>query len=234
MEISWVNILADLLLVLAMVVCTFVGKARGFIKTFFGFFGSLIAFVASTFLSRPVGNFLMEKIILPPMRDFVKSKAAEIVGSGAEGLESGALLSAGDEFFSRFGVNTEQVKTYADEMGSEGAENLTDVLAEYIASPLASAVGVALAFILLFIVFAVLIRVLVKVFDLIARLPILNFSNRFLGAGVGFLWGVLIAVLLATALTILTPTIQSSENPFLSGFSPEKTYLLRFLNKIQF
>jgi uncharacterized membrane protein required for colicin V production len=229
-----INILADILLVCVIVLCAFIGKTRGFIKTFFGFFGSLISFLFASFLAKPVGAWLGKTFFLSPIKAYIMKSVSDQIGGSVEEAGLTGFLSAGEEFLSRFGVNTQLISSHAEEMGEEAVENTADSIAEYIGTPIADSIGSFVSFILLFILFLIGVRILVRILDLFSRLPGLNFSNRFLGLGVGLLQGLLVSVLISSALCIVAPGIQSVSGDFFSAFDPEETILVQFFSKFNF
>ena len=48
----------------------------------------------------------------------------------------------------------------------------------------------------------------------------------------GAVWGLFLAVIVSGVMMYLEPMLQGSENEFLSAFDVERTYLIRFLSKI--
>jgi len=227
------NLILDLLIVAVVVLCAWIGKTRGFIRTIFGFLGSLISFFAASILARPVGNFLAEKFFSPAITRYFSALLSEQAQTEASKIDFSNLPEACNEVLVRFGITSEQIGNLVEQGATSGAQALEKV-AEFVVTPVAMSVGFAVAFVVLFVFFAVLIRILVKALDLISRLPILNFSNRILGLAAGALWGLFLAVLLSALLRISEPGLQGSGVPFLQNIDLEKTYLIRFLSKIDF
>lgn len=223
------SFLFDLALVAVIVLFAFIGKKRGFIKSFFSFFGSLISFFLSTLLAHPVGDFLAEKLISPALERIFVSRLSEAVG-GASNVDFSDLSEAGRQVLSTFGISADEAASFVAAKADEVGESAVDALAAHVVAPISEAVGFALAFVLLFVIFSVVIRILVSVLNLIAKLPFLNFSNRTLGLLVGAVEGLFIAVLLSELLFLSEPYLQGSDMPVLSGISLTETYLARFLS----
>ncbi len=225
------NWIADLLIVLILVLCTLIGKKRGFIKTFFGFFGSLIAFVVSSVLSKPVGTFLAEKCFSPVMNRVLLEALREKIGS-VETVDFSVLPESAAEILEKFGTNADSINSFLAAQSELAGQQLQDAVLDFIVRPVSIAAGVSVAFIVLFLVLAVGIRILVRALDLISKLPILNFSNRFLGAGIGFVWGVLLAVIVSAILTVAAPAMQNTA--LFAAFHPDETILVKLFSKLDF
>ncbi len=227
-----INILVDVILVLIVFLCAFIGKIRGFIKTFFGFFGSLISFIVSSLLARPIGMFLSEKVFFPIIKGVIRSRV-ETAMTGS--LNVSDFLSAVEDapsVLEKIGVKWEDLLRHIEGQPFDSAQELAESAFDYIARPIASSVGHITAFVALFIVLSIAVKLLVKVLDLISKVPFLNFSNRFLGFAVGALWGVLIAMIVSSVLVLAVPALQSSPQSFLAALDPNKTYVLKFLNQL--
>ncbi len=223
------NFLFDLVLILIIVLCTFIGKKRGFIKTFFGFFGSVIALVLSSIFSRPVGAWLADSFFSPSLSKFFLNSIGENVGS-VEFVDFAKLPNSVQHILEKFGTDSEKISEFVSEQSDMAQQQLQNAVVEYVVNPIATAVGQAVAFVILFIVLTIGIRILVRALNLIAKLPFLNLSNRFLGAGIGFLWGLLIAVILACVLAACAPALQNSA--LFSDFDPDKTIFVKLFSKL--
>ena len=217
--------LLDLLVVGILALCIWNGKRKGFIKTFFGFFGSLIAYFLASLFALPVGN-LIGDAIYPSMKDkFIASVAAR-AGASAENLDATQLPEACNEILHPFGYDAESLSDFAS---AEGVGTLEGV-AESIVRPVADSVGFAIAAVLLFIVFLVLIRILVHCLDLLAKLPGLKFSNKVLGSVAGGLHGAFLVILLSSAWMLIYPGI--SEESFFAQLDPDHTILFKLFGAI--
>ncbi len=75
------NIICDVLLVLVIVLCAFFGRRKGFVKTFFDLFGTILAFFAAFFLNKPFAAFLSEKIFHPPLSNRFTESLRKAAGS---------------------------------------------------------------------------------------------------------------------------------------------------------
>lgn len=223
------NLLCDTLVLALIVICAMIGKRKGFIKTFFGFFGSLIAFVFSSVAARPLGKLLSEKMIFPALRKYF----IEALTQKANSMELSALPEDALSFLEQFHFSKADLESFLANQASFGKEAI-ESLADTVIKPISDSVGHAVSLILLFAILAIVIRILVKVLDLISKLPLLNFSNQTLGLLAGVLWGVLLSVLFSSVLRLTEPILQGSATPFLSSFDYEKTYLVKLFASFDF
>lgn len=89
--------IADILVVLAVALSALDGKRKGLMKTLFGFFGTMAAAIAASFLKEPAYEFLGKTALFGNLRKSVESGVSEkLAPEGAEGIASGAAKIAGD------------------------------------------------------------------------------------------------------------------------------------------
>ena len=227
------NMIFDALILLVIILSAWIGKKRGFIKTFFDFFGSLISFILASVLAKPVGSFLSEKYFEPAVRRFFVDAFLEKAGTDAQSIDFSALPEPCKELLQRFQFSSADLEKVVSDTKETGAD-LLDRIASSVAGPIASAIGYAVAVFGLFLIFLFVLRLLVKLLDLIAKLPGLNFSNRSLGLLAGVALGLVLAVLLSSLIVLSEPLICKSEYAFLQSFDSKKTVLVRFFSSFDF
>ena len=224
------NITSDLVLAAILILAAVIGRKRGFVKTVFGLFGSVIAFVASFFLCRPFGSFLEEKIFLPRLSERFLSSLEEVSGTVRDQLNFSSLpeTSGVSDLLKRFGTNASAVSSAAS------GQSTAQAVAEKVVSPFSHMISIAAAFFIVFIAVTLLLKLAEVLLDLVAKIPGLKFSNHLLGLIAGLVWGVLLVAILSALLSELAPFIQSAASPFFRDFDPEKTFLLRFFRHFDF
>ncbi len=225
------NLICDTLIFLLIIICALIGKKRGFIKTFFGFFGSLIAFIFSSIAAKPIGEFFSEKLFFPALKKYFLESLSQKASLATESVDLSALPEPCLDFLQRFGFSENDLSEFLSNQAASGSLALEN-LADTVIKPIADSVGHAVALIVLFVLSAVAIRILVKILDLVSKLPFLNFSNQTLGLVAGILWGLLLSVILSSLLVALEPAIRGSENAFLASFDSAQTYLVQFFSSL--
>lgn len=226
------NIILDLLVILIVVLFAFIGKTKGFVKTFFGFFGSIISFIFASVFAKPIGTFLSGKAIFPVLKKYFLATLSEKAGEKIQTFDYQSLSETAKEFLLRFQISEEKVQPFSISAQDSFVE-AGEKMAETVLTPFSESIGYAIAYITLFIVFSIVIRILVKVFNLFDKLPIIRFSNHFLGLIVGVLWGVLIAFLFSNLLALAEPVFFDSKYDLINCIDIEKTFLVKYLSSFE-
>ena len=206
------------------------GAVRGFVKTFFGLFGTILALVAALFLLSPLSSFLQEKWIGPGLSDFFLSRLTEETQQEADEIDFSALPESASALFDRFGVSKEGLNETLRNAGKNVGRELARTLAEKAVASAASFLSKAVAFLSVFLLATLLIWILATVLDLVAKVPGLKLPNRIFGLLAGLLEGAVLSYVFAVSMNLLAPVMRSSDQNWLSSFSVEKTFIVRFLS----
>lgn len=225
------NILFDILIVLIVLLSALVGKKRGFIKTFFGFFESVLSFVIASFLARPIGSFLCDRFLEPAILKYFVRAFLKTSGEISSEISFDTLSKASQEFLLRFRIDGEIFNSFFSKAGESVSESLENVFM-VIAEPISKSISYAIAFFALFIVISFLLRIVIKLADLVSKLPFLNFSNHFLGLVAGLLWGIVLAFAFSYLVVLIEPFLQSTE--IFRNYSTEDTVILKLLSGFHF
>ena len=223
-------LLFDLIAAAIIVLFTVWGYSRGFIKTFFGLFGFIIAIVIALVFTAPLASFLRDKVFEPALSSFFLKELSRETGQSAAEVDFSALPAGGADLFSRFGMTAEALAGHLLAAGKSVGQDVARSLAEAAVAGAAMALSRAVAFLSLFIMSVVLIRILARVLDLVAKLPVLHLSNRVFGLLAGLGEGLAIAFVFSRVLALLEPSLKGSDLAWLRNFSMEKTHLIRFLS----
>ena len=218
----------DLILVLIVIVCAFLGYRKGFILSFFNFFGGLISFLLGSIFAKPVGVYISDSFLKPIMNNYFSKVFREYFADRVSESGNGEVLPSAVDFFQDYGLDHSSLQTIFQNAKND-VDEFIDSAVSAVSNPLAESVGYGIALILLFVVLFVFFRYVIKIFDLVAKLPVLNFANRSLGFLFGVSFGILLVIVFVALLISLEPFLQSSELPFLSSFSIEKTHLAKYL-----
>ena len=219
------TIVADLIILLILFCCAFYGFRNGLIRTFFHVCGGVISFLIASFLARPIASFCSEKWLSPYLTERLTKTFSERFVNSASESSSDALQS----FFSRFshyGIDKERIEQFWERAGNNTEEFFYSV-SESVVSSVSESIGYAIAWIIIFVLAYLLIQFLVKFFDLIAKLPILNVSNKVLGLFLGVCFGLLVSCLFCGVLVVAEPFMIGSESSFFSDFSLDQTVLAK-------
>lgn len=185
----------DILIIIFIVYSCFQGYKRGFIKTFFDTLGAVIAFFLSREFYHPVEDFLMNntKLFVKVHKFFESNVSERIVETFDESLHIpvelknilGNIINTG---------NTAQADTF-----SVFVDNISIILIR------------SISFIITFLVVYALLVLLSNFIDIIFKLPILNLTNRLIGAVTGILKGVFILYIIFALASPLIGFMQDSK-----------------------
>ena len=219
----------DLIAVALIAVFAFVGWKRGFIKTFFGLFGFLIAAGLAWFLAPYAAPLLRTYLIEPALSSYFLGRlTAETKLSAAE-IDFFALPEGARELFARFGVPAEEKAKELIASGVNAGQEMAESMARAAIAHVAETLSKAVSFFLVFFLSSVFIAVLTRALDLAAKAPGLKKANRAFGLAAGIFEGLVLAFVLARILYFLQPTLRGSGIEWLSGFTVDNTYLIRLL-----
>ncbi len=225
------NIIFDIFLVLVILLSAFIGKKRGFVKTFFGFFESIVSFVIASFFARPIGDFLSKTFLEPAISKYFLRSFLKTSGEITTGISFESLSDASKEFLTRFHIDGATFDSFFTGAGESVSESLEAVFLS-VAAPIASSVAYAISFLILFIGISFLFRIIIKLVDLVSKLPFLNFSNKFLGLFVGLLWGIVLAIVISYTVVLIEPFLKGTQ--LFQKFSSQETVLLKLLSGFDF
>ncbi len=228
------NIICDVLIVAVIVLCAVVGRHKGFVKTFFDLFGTILALLAAFFLNKPLASFLSEKIFHPMLSNRFTESLKKAAGSIQEKLDFSdlPLTQPVKDVLSRFHTDADAVGEAASNADRGG--DVSRQVADSVTAPFANVLSAVVAFIVIFLASILVIRLLALAFDWIAKLPVLRTCNHALGLAVGLATGVLLAILLASLFSALEPVLQSRPEAFWNSFEADDTVVLRFFAKFDF
>ena len=183
------NRIVDLIALAILFFSAYVGYRKGFIRAFFDFFSGLISFIVASFFVRPFGDYLSNTVLKPFFTDFFASKISDRLSLYAEGTSPLESVQEIASFSSRLGISQSDLQLFW-----ERSENRIDLFilqfSDSVSSVFSRVIGYFVSMILIIISVFFVVKLLVKIFDLIAKLPILNASNRLFGTIFGFSFGV--------------------------------------------
>ena len=183
---------ADIIVILILVVCTYFYYHKGLVHTLLGFCSTLFSVVLSRLLSPFVADFFRKTAIFDSIRDYVKTSI--ISNNSATGSDFINSLTIPD-----FLKNSIMQNNNSSGFGKFNVTNIQDYVSSYIASFIISIISMIVVFIILFILF----KFLSKTLNIIARIPVIKTANKLGGGILGFAQGVLIIWIGLAVLTML-------------------------------
>ncbi len=185
--------IADIVVIVLILLCTLIGYKRGLINVAVGIIGFVIALVFALILYTPISNYIIENTdVVPNLKNTIISKfySEEENSDG----ESSSTLS-------------DIMANYIDEYTEEMKEDSSDFIAEQIAI---AAVRVV-TWIALF-VGAKLLTLILKLFaEAIGQIPIIKQFNKAGGIIYGILQGLVITYIALGAISLINPMLGENE-----------------------
>ena len=219
----------DLILAVVMVFTVVRAAHRGFIVTIFHLLSTVAAIILAVMFYKQLGVYLYDRFIFPYAYGYIEEMLAKIAESSAEALNFETILANLPESISAaLGQLGLELPSSIPATGTEVLTAATDSFAETIATALAN----ILAFAAIFFGAFIALQLVSTVLNQIAKLPVLNATNRLLG----LLLGVCEALILGVALSYVAVTLCSAYGAVHTDFPfanvAENTYIASFLYRL--
>lgn len=193
------------------------GRRRGFIKTVFTLFSTIIAIVLTIWISPVVSKEVQKN---DKIMNFVTEKVYKVIEFG----DTGNKISDQVNFIDKLTLpktmkNALIENNTADVYTAMAVDNFKD----YVSSSIARIVVNAAVFLLIMLVITIALAILCETLNIISKLPIINGLNKTAGLFAGLLHGIIIIWIGCIFLTLISSTSIGqtiftliNESPFLS------------------
>ncbi len=224
------NFLIDGLILLIFITFCVVGYKNGFIKMLISFLKNIIALIVASVFSTRVGAFLYEKFFKGFFEDMTLERLCSWLGiDKSASPDIGPLIDAEhSEFFGFIEKLGFDIDTINEQYANLG-KNAGDAMVEFIAKPIANTVSNVVAFILLFIVTVLAVKLIGFILGKIAKLPVLNATNRILGLILGALLSVVFILIFVALVDMLLPYVKINAEHLTTQSFEEGTILYKYL-----
>lgn len=223
MDYTTTGAVMDGVALLLLIIFAVGGLRKGFVKTFFGVFGTIISLVLAVLLCASVAKFTEDKFgFVTTISNWVRGLLSNIFG---EELMNMPLESATEENLTAAGVSGFIVKILLsiDTSAVEGSTPIRDVLAPvfgfYISAGIC-AIG-------LFIIFKIILFIVGEIFRKLHELPVIGAVDGLLGFIFGLVQGAIIVEIIISLIGIIPIGAVQNLNTEIPG-----TILTKFLNDI--
>lgn len=220
----------DLIIILIVVFSSLYGLKKGFVLSCCNFLCGLASFVLTFLFARPLGSFLADSVFKPIFESYFTKAFSVFLSKQADSMLNEPFTAAA-AFFKEFGLDSSILQNCYQSAG-EDVDKFFRISIDAAASGISDSIGYAFALVLLFIGLFLLSKFIIALFNLISKLPILNFANRSLGLLFGMCFGLLISVLFVAAVVLLEPILQNSGVTTDSYLSVNETYIASFLSDL--
>ena len=224
------TIAIDVILLLSAVIVILLSFYRGFIRSFFGWFKSLMAFGIAYFFAPYAGVWLCDHSFYPAIYQTVYNSIDNLASNGSGIMDAQSVVAELPPFLSELlralGITQEQLESQF--AGRLLDEQTMQELSIEVAYPIAKFASNAVCYVGIFILSLLVLSLLAFVLDKVFRVPVLFQINR----GLGLLFGVFAAVLnmliLSSIITIVLYFAGAASPELSAEVLCEKTYIYRF------
>lgn len=234
------NVALDLLVVVIFISAVYFAVKAGAVKSVIGFVG----LIASFFISRMFYINLGQVIYNSFLKDFFQNNMAKQLGDilNIKGLAPEvatqanlpALLDEKPALFmdllNKYGVSVNEIRDGLASTVAKSAESINKMIMDLIVEKVATNTSNVIAFIILFVVSLALFGILGYLLGLIFKLPVLNKVNALGGLIVGIIKGLIICIIIASAITTASPYIIIDSKQVISRQNIEDTLIFNRLN----
>lgn len=203
--------IADLIIILIIALCTFIGYKRGLIKVAIKLLSFIIAIIIALTLYKPTANYIIQNTEID---DNIQNAITEKI------LPEGATEE--DEV---------EITTNIPEMILEGAENTVKSISATLTTKLIE----ILSLIAIFIITKIILRVITLISNLIEKIPVIKQFNKAGGTIYGIIQGFLVCFTILAVISLISPFINQSyiemiNNSFLASKLYDNNILLNIIS----
>ena len=196
------SLILDLVIILIIALCVFIGIKRGAVKEIVSLIGIVVALILAITISKIGATFIYNRFVGEAIYNTVYKAVEDKVGVDI----STTIEALPEEIFQigdAIGVDISEKLESGLKEDTNLASSVAEIVSESIAKPLVITIIQLVLFIILFVVFKVLIGWLGKILNIVAKLPVLGSANKLVGGIVGLLKGVIIASIVCYVVIII-------------------------------
>lgn len=221
------HVIADILFLVVGVGLVLVCAKRGFLKSAIHFLKTVLAFVFAYLFGSKLGQFLCDKFIAAPVREWVYGKLEGLYTQAASSVNADAIAAEFPDF-----LLSDEIK--ANLSAAEGSgEELLNTMTDSIATPAATVISNILGYIGVFVISLVLLWVAAIILTkLVERITFLHRINTALGAVLGLLIAVTLLFVAASVIKFISAESELYTESVIVKFFGNSALLekLKFLN----
>ncbi|MFV0341808.1 MAG: CvpA family protein [Anaerocolumna sp.] len=187
---------------------SFNGRRRGFIRTVFALFSTIIALMLTVWISPVISKQLQDN---HKVMGFVTDKVEEVVSFKG----SGSKVSDQIDFINKLPVPKAIRNTLVENNTKDIYKAMAvDTFKEYISNSIARIIINAASFLVIMLIILIGLALLCETLNIISKLPIINGLNKTAGLLAGLLQGIVVVWIGCILLTVLGGT-KIGQNMFL-------------------
>lgn len=209
------NYIIDILIVLIIGLCTFIGYKRGLIKVAVNILGFFLAIIIAFVLYEPVSNIIIKNT---PLKDNIKNSISDTIEGYVTNSEN-EIEEETEDKEENSEINNEKrnesriisnhINKFVEEE-KQKLENTTKQIVENVSETVAINIIKVFSAILVFIISKIILLV-IKIFaDEIGKIPLIKQFNEAGGLIYGILQGFLIIYITLAVISLISPSLNNS------------------------
>ena len=199
------GIVVDLIIILIIGLCTFIGYKKGLAKCILKLITTLIAIFVALMLYRPFVDFVVQSTIID---ENIQLSLEKVMNTGLENSQDQ------NENENLVKEDSGIPKPIAEYLNNNFKSTVNEKKQEAVTTVARSAtiliVNIA-CFIAIFIIVKILLQILTILIDVVSKLPVIKQFNEVGGLVYGVIQGVFIILIIMTAISIVTPLTGAYE-----------------------
>ncbi len=201
----------DGILILIFVVCIFVGRSNGFMKSVLSFFAVIISFAVAHSFSAPVAAWANESFAYSAVNTYIESYIEDAFANDGVDIESENIVRENIpdevvELAETYGVSLSEI---ADD-ASQGFEDVSKKIATEVLDVVLLPILEAIAFLIIYVVCVLILKIVVS-FICKLKLPVISRVDKTLGGVVGALKGVGVAAIISVFAVVASKIVTGNE-----------------------
>ena len=214
-----ISVCLDIALIAVIAVFVAIGVRKGFLRSIIGIVGCIVAVIVAVSFSSGVGEKINDKFVHEPVRKWVVNQLTPDPGnveSSEDEINFDELFEEQPSFFTDFcgyvNVGVDKLKEIYDNYVAESVESAREHVIDAMATPLASSLSRVIAFAVLFVGTWIVIGLIWLVLSFFLHVPVIRKFDKLGGGLLGFVRGVLIALILAAVVSAVSPYIMKDRS----------------------
>ncbi len=226
------SFILDLAVIAIIAVTVYFAYKNGFVKTAVSAVSFILAIVITAMFASPTAEFLKQTAIAEAVETATENIINDILNESALGVKE-LLNGESDRFNTLISATGQDIDALSDGLNNPfGSENTVDSLASHIAHPITDAVATVIAVVLLFIGSQIAVALIARALDIVAKLPLLRFANKWLGVALGVVLAFLRVTLFCFVMSRLINSSAFLDSGFLSQLNSDDTLIFKFVSEI--
>ncbi len=222
----------DIILVVVMAAVVFRAAHRGFIVTLFSLLSTVAAILVAVLFYKELGAYFYDAFVFETVAPYIGDLAKQAIAEAGGAVDVPALIAELPQglrsAIELLGVDLSELIQRAAESTAMNANTFSE-MADSFAASLAAAIANVIAYAVLFFGSLILLKLVCLVLDKLAKLPVLNGTNKLLGFALGALEALVLGIVMAHVSATLCSAYGAMRTDFAFANVAQNTYVAGFL-----